>query len=240
MPAELVNEKASVGERIALIRRRIAGACARAGRNPGAVKILAATKGVDAARIEEAMAAGITLFGENRLQEALPKLELLGRRPAIEWHFLGHVQTNKARKVAALFDGVQSLDSRRLAEALQREALRANKRLKVFIEVNVGGEANKFGVAPAELPELARFVGQLEHLQLCGLMAIPPQTDSQEEARPFFKQLRRLAREIEELAIPGVEMAELSMGMSGDFEAAVEEGATMVRLGTAIFGPRPD
>lgn len=240
MAAELVNEKALVGERIATIRERIAAACARAGRDPKAVKILAATKGVDPARIEEAMAAGITLFGENRLQEALPKLEQLGRRPGVEWHFLGHVQTNKARKVAALFDAVQSVDSRRVAEALEREARRANKKLKVLIEVNIGGEANKFGVAPAELPELARFVGQLEHLRLCGLMAIPPRTDSQEEARPFFKRMRELAREIEGLAIPGLEMVELSMGMSGDFEAAVEEGATMVRLGTAIFGLRPD
>lgn len=226
---------------IELVRERIAAAARRVGRNPQEVVLMAVSKTVDPARIEEAYAAGVRVFGENRVQEFTEKAPLLAPLEHAEWRLIGHLQTNKARKAVDLFAGVDSVDSLRLAQKLDQAAEQAGKKLPVVIEMNVGQEETKSGIPldSPELEELLQAAAGFRHLQIRGLMAIPPHTEDPQAARPYFRLLRDLRDRIAERKLPGVAMEVLSIGMSHDFEVAVEEGSTCVRVGTAIFGGRP-
>jgi PLP dependent protein len=231
----------AIAENVARVCERIAAAARRVGRNPDSVTLMAVSKTVEPERIRQASAAGIRVFGENRVQEFAEKFpDPDGRRDA-EWHLIGHLQTNKARKAAEIFHAVDSVDSLRLAEKLNQAAEALGKTLPVLIEINVGGEASKSGV-PLDSPELEgllRGVARLEHLEVRGLMAVPPFAQNPEATRPYFRLLRDLRDQIALRKLPGVRMEVLSMGMSHDFEIAIEEGSTCVRVGTAIFGERP-
>ncbi|HVF59712.1 MAG TPA: YggS family pyridoxal phosphate-dependent enzyme [Thermoanaerobaculia bacterium] len=226
----------SVGDRLRRIERRIAEACARAGRRPEEVRLLGASKGQPVAALCEAWEAGLRLFGENRVQEAAAKAPEL---PAeIEWHLIGPLQTNKVRRALDLFAAVHSVDRPRIAEALAREAAARGVDLPVFLEVNLASEASKHGFPAAGLAAAAAPLADLPRLRVVGLMAVPPLGGEPEASRPWFRRLRALRDELaarpEWRGWPGW----LSMGMSDDFEVAVEEGATHVRVGTALFGPR--
>jgi pyridoxal phosphate enzyme (YggS family) len=214
-----------------MINSRIAAAAARAGRDPGDVKLVAVSKTHPAETIREALAAGQTVFGENKVQEAEGKIEEIGREEA-EWHLIGHLQSNKARRAVQLFDVVHSVDSCELAQRLERICIEEGREeLRVLVQVDPAREATKSGVTQEDLPELVEFLKGCERLKFTGLMVLPPYSDDPEATRGYFKRLR----EIRDRVIPG---GELSMGMSHDFEVAVEEGATIVRVGTAIFGER--
>ena len=202
---------------------------------------MAVTKTHPAERIREAYAAGLRMFGENRVQEFADKATALADLAGAEFHMIGHLQSNKAAKAAELFHAVDSLDSTKLAERLDAAAGKFCKTLDLLIEINVGGEAAKSGLAP-DSPELERIVTtapQWTYLHIRGLMTVPPFTDDPEGARPYFRQLRELRDRLAARNLPGVSLDELSMGMSHDFEVAIEEGSTCVRIGTAIFGLRP-
>jgi len=216
----------TVAERLALVRERVARATERAGRSPAEVTIVAVSKSFPAQAIEEAAAAGVAHIGENRVQEAAAKIPSLRRLP-LTWHMVGHLQTNKAKTALQLFDIIQSMDSLRLAEVLSRHAERA---IPVLLEVNVAGEASKFGFSPQEVLQAAEAVARLPHLDVRGLTTVAPLVSDPEEVRPVFRELRRLR--------DALGLAELSMGMTDDFEVAIEEGATLVRIGRAIFGER--
>ncbi len=211
------------------VREAIARACGRAGRSPDDVLLVAVSKTVEAERIRLAVAAGISALGENRVQEAREKIETLGR--PVPWHLIGSLQTNKAKEAARLFDWIHSVDRVELARELSRRARALDRTLDILIQVNLGEEPQKAGVTPGELKALLDAVTGLESLRIRGLMAIPPAVGTPEAARPFFRRLRELR--------DGAGLEHLSMGMSADFEVAIEEGATLVRVGTAIFGPRP-
>ncbi len=215
---------------ISAVRDRILVACQKAGRPAENVRLIAVTKTVAAERIREARAEGIQAFGENYVQEAQGKIEALG--PGIEWHMIGHVQTNKAKYIPRLFSYVHSVDRPALLEALDRH----EKELRVLFEVNLSGEPQKHGTTPEGLRAMLADVGKLRHVKPVGLMTVPPFSDDPEESRPFFGRLRELLEDVNREF--GLRMTELSMGMSADFEVAIEEGATMVRVGTAIFGER--
>lgn len=225
-----------IADNIVRVRERIAAACARVGRRPEEVKLVAVSKTVPAERIRQAYEAGLRHFGENRVQEAEAKRSALGDL-AVTWHLVGHLQTNKAKPARELFQYIQSVDSLRLAEKLDKVAP-PGQRLPVLLEVNLAAESTKSGAREQEVLQLAEGVGRLPTLELRGLMVIPPFAEDPEQARPFFRRLRELAEMIESRSLPGISMRELSMGMSHDFDVAIEEGATMVRVGTAIFGPR--
>lgn len=229
----------SIPENIASIRDRIAAAACRAGRQPEDIALMAVSKTFPAERIREAYDAGLRMFGENRVQEFAGKANALRDLDSAEWHLIGHLQTNKATKAVELFAAVDSVDSLRLAQKLNASAQQLGKKLKVLIEINVGGEAAKSGVAPEslELEELLSAAPELEYLEFRGLMTIPPFNDDPREARPYFRKLRDLRDQIAP-RLPGFNMRALSMGMSHDFEVAIEEGSTCVRVGTAIFGER--
>jgi PLP dependent protein len=230
----------SIAENVARIRERVEAAVRRAGRSPGDVALMAVTKTQPVERIREAYAAGLRVFGENRVQEFVGKANRMADLANSEWHMIGHVQTNKAGKAAELFRAVDSIDSVKLAEKLDAASRILARKLSVLIEVNVGGEAAKTGVAPdsPELEALLQAAPRLEWLVFRGLMTVPPFTDDPEGARPYFRRLRELRDLIVSGKRPGVGMDVLSMGMSHDFEVAIEEGSTCVRLGTAIFGAR--
>jgi pyridoxal phosphate enzyme (YggS family) len=230
----------SVHENIALVRERIAAAARRAGRQPEEVALMAVTKTFPAERIREAYHAGLRLFGENRVQEFAQKSDALRDLHDAEWHLIGHLQTNKAAKAAELFAAVDSVDSLRVAQRLNSSAQQLGKKLAVLIEINVGGEAAKSGLPPAspELEQILLDAPVLQHLEVRGLMTIPPFTDDPHKARPYFRELRELRDHIAGRRLPAVNMDVLSMGMSHDFEVAIEEGSTCVRVGTAIFGER--
>ena len=217
------------------VRGRIEAATARSGRPPGAVTLVGVTKTVREDVIRVAVDAGLADLGENRVQEAQAKIPVVGRE-RVRWHFIGHLQRNKAGRAVELFDRVHSVDDAEVAEALSRHAVTAGRTLPVLVEVNVGGEASKFGVAPDGLAALLERVAALPGLALDGLMTVGPPVERAEEARPGFARLRELRDGAERRL--GLGLPELSMGMSGDFEVAVEEGSTMVRVGGAIFGPR--
>ena len=233
---------------------RIEKASRRAERDPKGVKLVVVSKTVEVARIKEAIEAGVTILGENYVQEAQKKIEEIGRpartEPAsrslaegrrsgeggpVSWHFIGHLQSNKAKYAVRLFDMIHSVDSIALAEELNRRAEQAGQVMKIMIEVNLSKEATKFGTDEEMLWNLARRIQNLEHLSLEGLMTMPPYFDSPELSRPYYVALRELR---ETMAKEGIPLKELSMGMSNDFEIAIEEGSTFVRVGTAIFGPR--
>jgi pyridoxal phosphate enzyme (YggS family) len=222
----------SLAANLQTIRQTIARSAEKAGRDPTQVVLVAVTKTFAVERIREAMALGLRIFGENRVQEALPKIDEIG--PAnVDWHLIGHLQTNKIKFIEGRFRMVQSLDGVGLAEALDR---RLQSPLEVLVEVNVGEEAQKTGVLPADLPSLAAAVTAAQHLRLRGLMTVAPMTGDPEAVRPVFRQLCALRdKTSQEL---GVALPVLSMGMTDDYAIAVEEGATMLRLGRALFGPR--
>ncbi len=226
-----------VADNLSAVQERIAKAAARAGRDPERITLVAVTKTVPVECIREAIDAGQRVFGENRVQEAQVKIEALGRD--VQWHLIGHLQRNKVKFVSDLFDLIHSVDSLRLAQDIDAHAARHDVVIPVLIQVNIGDETTKSGVAAAELVALVQQVAALPHVAVRGLMCVPPAVEVAEHARPYFVVLRSLAEQIVREHIPSVAMAELSMGMSHDFEVAIEEGATMVRVGSAIFGPRP-
>jgi hypothetical protein len=234
----------SVKENFLKVMERIEKAARRAGRNPKEIKLIAVSKTVEATRIKEAIEAGVSIFGENYVQEAQKKIEEIGRPACTErfgegkpvsWHFIGHLQSNKAKYAVRLFDMIHSLDSIALAEELNRRAEQAERVVQVMIEVNLSKETTKFGTDEEMVMNLAMRIQNLKYLILQGLMTMPPYFDSPEMGRPYYIALRELK---ERMVQEGIPMKELSMGMSNDFEIAIEEGATYVRVGTAIFGPR--
>lgn len=213
---------------------QIGAAAGRAGRDPASVRLLGVTKNRLPEEVADAVRVGLDLFGENKVQEARAKIPLCPS--SADWHFIGHLQSNKARLAAGLFACVETVDSLAIAEALDREAAKLSRTLEVMIEVNVSGERSKFGAAPEALPALLEAVNGLANLRLTGLMTMAPYADDPEEARPYFARLRELRDDASSRI--GLVLPELSMGMSGDFGVAVEEGSTIVRIGTALFGPR--
>jgi pyridoxal phosphate enzyme (YggS family) len=215
------------------VTERIEKAARRVGRDPKEVNLVAVSKTVESARIKEAIEAGVSILGENYVQEAQKKIEEIGR--PVAWHFIGHLQTNKAKYAIRLFEMIHSLDSLPLAEELNRRAEQGGQVAKVMIEVNISGEATKFGTDEEKVFSIARGILNLNHLSLEGLMTMPPYFDSPEMSRPYYIKLRELK---EKMIREGIPLKELSMGMSNDFEIAIEEGATYVRVGTAIFGAR--
>jgi pyridoxal phosphate enzyme (YggS family) len=217
------------------VQHRIAAACARAGRDPTSVTLLAVTKTQRPEVIAEASRHGLSLFGENKVQEAKAKIPLCPGRS--RWHMIGHLQTNKAREAIDLFQMIQSVDSLHLALELNKRAEQAAKTLPILLEVNIVGEASKFGYKPSELLQDLVALNRLPRLEIQGLMTIPPWTPIAEKARPIFRKLRELKTHCEQIL--GAPLPQLSMGMTGDFEVAIEEGATIVRIGTALFGERP-
>ena len=223
----------AIKENLLRVMERIEKAARRVGRDPREIKLVAVSKTVESGRIREAIEAGISILGENYVQEAQKKIEEIGR--PVAWHFIGHLQSNKVKYAVRLFDMIHSLDSFPLAEELNRRAEQVDHFIKVMIEVNLSREATKFGADEVRVMNLAKGILNLRHLSLEGLMTMPPYFDSPEMSRPYYIELRELK---EKVVREGIPMKELSMGMSNDFEIAIEEGATYVRVGTAIFGPR--
>jgi PLP dependent protein len=217
-----------ISANLARVRERIARAAERAGRRADDVVLIGVSKTVEVERIRSAVAAGVKALGENRVQEAKAKIAELGRPAA--WHLVGHLQTNKVKDALELFDVIHSLDRLELAHELERRATARGQVVETLLQVNVAAEASKGGVAPDAVGETLDVIGKLPHVHVSGLMTIPPEVERPEESRPWFRRLRELSERHG--------LRQLSMGMSGDFEIAVEEGATMVRVGTAIFGPR--
>ena len=227
-----------IGERLAQVQARITAAARRVGRDPAAITLVAVSKTVPPDHIKDAVAAGVAVLGENRVQEAQDKIRALGR--VAQWHLVGHLQTNKAKLAVQLFDMIHSLDSIRLARELDRHAAALGKRMPCLVEVNQGGELTKSGLTELDVLPFLEEAAALPNLEIVGLMSVPPYCENPEDVRPYFQILRALRSAAAAEAFPGVRMEHLSMGMSHDFEVAIEEGATMVRVGTAIFGPRPN
>jgi hypothetical protein len=228
----------TIGERYRSVADRVERAALRSGRTAADVTIVVAAKTFGAAAVAEAIAAGAGDVGENYVQEAVRKKSELGGR-SVRWHLIGRLQKNKASAAVAAFDLVHTLDDPELAKRLDRVGAAHGATVRCLVEVNLGGERSKGGLAPREVEGLLAATAELQHLSVEGLMAIPPVVESAGAARRFFAELRRLRDDLARLRLPGATLKELSMGMSADFEIAVEEGATMVRIGTAIFGARP-
>jgi len=224
-----------LSDNLEVIQTRIASACQRAGRDPADVGLMAVSKNHPAAAVDEAIQLGLTLFGESRVQEARSKIPECSSRA--RWHFIGHLQSNKAREAVTLFSRIEGVDSLDLARELQRQADKQSKRLPILLEVNVAGESSKFGWSPDAVLDALPDLKALNRLELQGFMTIAPYFTDPEQARPVFRRLR----ELRDLASDrlGIPLPVLSMGMSGDLEAAIAEGSTVVRIGTALFGPRP-
>ena len=222
-------------ENLTRIRSRIDQACERSGRQPDSVRLMAVSKNQPPERVAEAASAGLTLFGENRIQDAKVKIPLCPGQ--LEWHFIGHLQSNKSRDAVSLFQVVQGVDSLALAEELQKQALKQARSLPILLEVNVSGESSKFGWNPDRLLAELMQLNALTRLEVHGLMTIAPYAVDPEQVRPIFRRLRELRDRCTDLL--GASLPVLSMGMSGDLEVAIEEGATLVRVGTALFGERP-
>lgn len=221
-------------ERLDTVRRRMQDACARSGRDPSSVRLVAVSKGHGPERVREAAECGLAVFGESKVQEAKAKIPLCPGK--LSWHMVGHLQRNKAGIAAELFDLIHSVDSLRLLETIDRACGEAGRRVPVLVEVNVSGESAKFGLVPEAVPGLLAAAGALRHVSVAGLMTMPPFTEDPEKARPHFRRLRELRDGWR--AETGLPLDELSMGMTHDFEIAIEEGATSVRIGTALFGER--
>ncbi len=226
----------AVGDNIRIIREEIAEAALRSGREPSEVRLMAVTKTVDDDRILEAIEAGVDIMGENYIQEAKRKIETMG--VDVKWHMIGHLQSNKSKYAVRLFDMVHSVDRIGLAAELDKRSAAVGRVMDILIEVNVSGEESKSGIRADEALFLISEIAVLDNLSIRGLMTMPPWFDNPEDTRPYFVALRELRDRIATENIEGVEMGELSMGMSGDYRVAVEEGATIVRVGTAIFGAR--
>jgi hypothetical protein len=227
----------TIQTRLTALLARIQSAAAAAGRAGGGIRLVAVSKTFPSEAIRQAIAAGVSDIGENYIQEARDKFEAL-QGTAVKWHFIGRLQTNKAKQAVRMFDLIHTLDSYKLALELDRCARRLHKIQPVLIQVNVAGEATKAGVAPEEALSLVRQAAALENIAVKGLMTMPPYFNAPERVRPFFAALRQLRDRIRHEEITNIGMEELSMGMTGDFEAAVAEGATLVRIGTAVFGER--
>jgi PLP dependent protein len=230
----------SIAENVTGITKRVDLSAKRSQRDPPIITLMAVTKTISADRIREAYDAGIRVFGENRVQEFAGKADALRNLPGAEWHLIGHLQSNKSAKATELFEHVDSLDSIRLAEKLNTAASQLGKKLSVLIEINIGGEQAKNGIAP-DSPDLERLLGiapELSSLEFRGLMTVPPYNDDPEQSRPYFRRMRALFEQIRARNLQAIRMDVLSMGMSHDFEVAIEEGSTCVRIGTAIFGER--
>ncbi len=221
-------------QRLQNIQQRIAAACEKAGRDSATVTLVAVSKTHPPEVVNELARLGVRDFGENKVQEAKAKIPLCSGN--LKWHGIGHIQTNKVRDAVRLFEMIHSVDSLRLAQELEKHASLQSRRLSVLLEVNVSGEKSKFGLQPEEVVEVALGVNQLSHLELHGLMTMAPYAKESEKSRPFFRHLVQLKNKIEQKL--GASLPDLSMGMSGDFEVGIEEGATLVRIGTALFGER--
>jgi len=221
-------------ENLEFIRRRIAEACERSGRDPSEISLMAVTKTQPPDVVAEAAKHGLTLFGENKVQEAKAKIPLCPGK--LRWHMIGHLQSNKAKDAVGLFEMIQSVDSRDLACEINKRAEQAAVRLPILIEVNIVGEASKFGYKPEAMLRDFQEINNLPRVEIHGLMTIPPWTPVAEKARPVFRRLRELRDQCSDML--GAPLPVLSMGMTGDFEVAIEEGSTMVRIGTALFGER--
>lgn len=225
--------------RLKRVQDRITETALACGRDPKTVKLVAVSKTVTVDRVLAAIRAGVTDLGENYVQEAREKIEALGQQ-TVSWHFIGHLQSNKAKYVVKLFDLIHSVDSFKLAKELDKRARAIGKVQEVLVQVNISGEATKSGIETEQAVALVRQMAPLDNLAICGLMTMPPYFNSPEKVRPYFRALKDLQNLIRTEAISDVHMAELSMGMTGDFEAAIQEGATLVRIGTAIFGERSE
>ncbi|NVL91169.1 MAG: YggS family pyridoxal phosphate-dependent enzyme [Desulfobacterales bacterium] len=226
-----------IQNRLRLVRERIEATALACGRDPKTVKLVAVSKTVSVDPIRAAIKAGVTVLGENYVQEAREKIEALNEEK-ISWHLVGHLQSNKAKYAVKLFDLIHSVDSLKLAKELNRRANALGKVQDILIQVNISDEETKSGVETEQAIKLVREISLLENIAICGLMTMPPYFNAPDKVRPYFRALGSLQGLIRDKAIPNVRMDELSMGMTGDFEAAVEEGATLVRIGTAIFGER--
>ena len=227
-----------ISENLVQVKRCIIEAAKRAGRDPSGVRLLAVTKEQSDATVAKGIQAGMTLLGENKVQEASSKIEALGRN-GLEWHFIGRLQKNKVKFIFDLFDLIHSVDSLALAEAIHKTAQKIGSYMPVLLQINISGEESKLGIDPLDLPQEIERVAKLEGVKIKGLMTIPPYTSDPENSRPYYARLRELRNTCSKLAVPGMELDELSMGMSNDYEVAIEEGATLVRVGTGLFGPRP-
>ncbi len=226
----------SIQQNLDEIGQRIRAAALKAGRDPASVRLVAVSKTNPATLVNEAARAGQRLFGENYVQELAVKAQAVTE--PVEWHFIGHLQSNKVRQIAGMVTMIHSVDRFSLAEEIDRQWAKLGLSCDVLVQVNIAGESTKSGTTAAAAVELVTAVARLPHLRVKGVMTMPPFFDDPEGSRPYFRALRELAEEIDRLVIPGVTMTELSMGMSGDFEVAIEEGATLVRVGSAIFGER--
>jgi hypothetical protein len=226
----------SIIENVKYVQGQIAAAAQRVGRDPSGIKLITVTKTIDTDRIKQAVAAGAMILGENRVQEAKEKIEQLGE--IAPWHLIGQLQSNKAKYVVKLFDLIHSVDTLALAQEIDKQAAKIGKVQDVLIEVSLAGEESKAGIDVEGVATLVREAAKLKNISIKGLMTVPPFLVDPEEVRPYFRSLKELAASIAKENIPNVSMQELSMGMSNDFEVAVEEGATMVRVGSAIFGAR--
>lgn len=224
-------------ERLSHVRQRIRAAAEQCGRDPETIRLVAVSKTMPAEKVREGIAAGVTILGENYIQEAREKFELLSSEQ-VSWHFIGHLQTNKAKYAVRLADLIHSVDSLKLARELDKQAGKIGKVQPILIQVNIGKEASKSGIPAEDAQKLIADISGLDHVSVKGLMVIPPFYNEPEKVRPYFSGLRELRDQIQAAALPDVEMTELSMGMTGDFEVAIAEGATLVRIGTAIFGER--
>jgi pyridoxal phosphate enzyme (YggS family) len=231
------REPRAIPERLAVVRARIAAAARSAGRDPASVRLIAVSKTFPIEAIREAFSVGQRDFGENKVQEALQKIAGSADLP-IRWHLLGHLQTNKARKAAAAFATIQSVDSVELLGKLDRAAEESGHATELLIQVDLAGETTKFGTSPDQVPRLLEAAAACRAARIVGLMTLPPVPDTPEDACPWFRRLRDLRDEWLASGVPAPMLRELSMGMSGDFEVAIQEGATMVRVGTAVFGSR--
>ena len=219
------------------IEKRVQDACRRSGRDPARVTVVAVSKKKPASMVRELYECGQRVFGENYVQEGVEKVKALSDLSGIKWHFIGHLQRNKAKLAVLNFDWVQTVDSVRLAQSLNRHAAEQGKILNVLVQVNIGGEESKFGLMPETVPEFLDQVSSLSNIFVRGLMTIHPFSASKEAARKWFRQMAALRAELAK-TFPQLDLSELSMGMSNDFDVAIEEGATIVRIGTALFGPR--
>ena len=227
---------AEISDNLENIRARIARAAGRSGRSPADITLIAVSKTVGIDAIGKAIEAGVTIFGESYIQEArakIPKIDI-----PVRWDFIGHLQRNKARHALGLFEMIHSVDSLALAQEINRAAMNRGKKARVLVEVNISGEKAKSGIDPGRTGSLLRELISLPHLSVEGLMTMAPYSDDPEESRPYFRRLRHLKETMNELHQPDLNLKELSMGMSSDFEVAIEEGATLIRIGTAIFGER--
>ncbi|MEJ2222015.1 MAG: YggS family pyridoxal phosphate-dependent enzyme [Desulfobacterales bacterium] len=224
-------------QRLEQVRERIRQTCESCGRETESVRLVAVSKTIAADVVREAIEAGVTILGENYVQEARDKFKALVQYP-VSWHFIGHLQSNKAKYAVRLFDLIHSVDSLKLARELDKQAAKVDKIQQILVQVNISGEDTKSGIPPDEALRLIAEIGRLQNIAVKGLMTMPPYFYQPEKVQPFFADLRKLRDQITEQSLPNVSLDELSMGMTGDFEVAIKEGATLVRIGTAIFGER--